>query len=361
MEVMQLRWGSSRHGCDSCGKGAAFTIIELLVVIAIIAVLISILLPVISAARSTAHRCASAANLHALAGVQESYATDFKGSFVNPFDAATPRLYPGVETFMGPVSWATTILPATSQTDSPTGLSLIDPERTSEPFSQTWASFMSHYMEGTDQGQKYLYDPADPLIPIHNAIERSSWIDPSEYLFQTSYLYPPVFWLQSSRYRTEQFVPIGPADSEARWLARNAFADVQLASHKVLLFERFDWSVKQRASVDGDMHDQPPQWNNPAARPQVAFVDGSVSRVRVADLHALGESADPSIRSVYRPSGLFDPSPGYSVAWLLGPLSEPASQDPYETGNAPFDDTIAWRAYLYATRNGVHGMDVQKR
>jgi prepilin-type N-terminal cleavage/methylation domain-containing protein len=352
-----------RPDAPRCGPLAAagFTIIELLVVIAIIAVLVSILLPVISAARSAARRGASAANLASLARVHLTYGADFKNSFVNPFDASTPARYPGLETYSGPVSFATTILPATSQSAAPAGLDLRDAIRSTEPFSHTWGSFMSHYMEGTDQCQKYLFDPSDPLLPIQAADQRGSWVDSSEYLFDTSYWYPPVFWLQASRYRSEQFVPVGPDPAESRWLARNTFADVPVSSHKGLLFERFDWSIKHRSSPDGDTHNDPPQWNNPAARPQVAFVDGSVARVKMADLDALGESTSAAVAATYRPSGQFDPGANYSYPWLLGPLSNPATQTPYETGHDPFDDTTAWRAYFYATRNGVRGMDVQKR
>lgn len=84
--------------------------------------------------------------------------------------------------------------------------------------------------------------------------------------------------------------------------------------------------------------------------------------IRMADLHALGESTDPAITARFRPSGFFDPPADYSYIYLIGPPVGPSDgTDPYETGASPYDGSTAWRAYFYATRDGVRGMDVQKR
>jgi prepilin-type N-terminal cleavage/methylation domain-containing protein/prepilin-type processing-associated H-X9-DG protein len=57
-----------------------FTLVELLVVIGIIAVLIGILLPVISRARSAANQAACMANLRTLGQLLNNYAVEFRGS-----------------------------------------------------------------------------------------------------------------------------------------------------------------------------------------------------------------------------------------------------------------------------------------
>ena len=77
-------------------RRSAFTLVELLVVIGIIAVLISVLLPVLGAARRSADKAKCLASLHQMGDAYKMYASDNRGAW-----PVSVHFWPGVGTING--------------------------------------------------------------------------------------------------------------------------------------------------------------------------------------------------------------------------------------------------------------------
>ncbi|MBY0307837.1 MAG: hypothetical protein K2Q09_03765, partial [Phycisphaerales bacterium] len=130
----------------------------------------------------------------------------------------------------------------------------------------------------------------------------------------------------------------------------NRVAEVTSPTAKVMLFERYDSKKNKRPGAD-----LPPNWNNPIARPNCAFVDGSSSEVDMTELSTLANSSDPLVNAVYKPTNpnwnlptslLRDVPPGYEI------------YDGQENGQ---NGTTAWPAFFWGTRGGIKGRDVPRR
>ena len=91
----RFRWLKGPEPATRHIPSAAFTLIELLVVIAVIAVLASLLLPVLGRAKETARATACANNLRQFSQAAATYSLDNKGSL--PFFLNWLHSYPGSE------------------------------------------------------------------------------------------------------------------------------------------------------------------------------------------------------------------------------------------------------------------------
>jgi hypothetical protein len=137
------------------------------------------------------------------------------------------------------------------------------------------------------------------------------------------------------------------------------FFDARFPADKVLLWERFDFSKRRRTAAQFSVtvnysqvlgtENNFPQWNNFQAEPSVSTVDGSVRRVRIADILERMWDDDESRALTFRPTDDFVPTHNLMSNYSM-------HQDGLEYGNAASGQGL-YPAVFWATRNGMHGRD----
>jgi prepilin-type N-terminal cleavage/methylation domain-containing protein len=318
-----------------------FTLLELLVTISIVALLVSLLLPLVSDARLAGQRAVSLANLHSNTTYMSAYALEHKDDWLNPFTLSRLGTSPGWNSCC--VVFEPVTHPADGHNPYEYGWDYGQEYSASgtETFGYHWLAHMFYADVDTLSHLKTNVAPADrALMEWYRDHAQAAADKGAGWIFPSSYWYPPTFWQDCTRFASERRAR---AENTNNFLIRrNKTTDVLTPSAKVLLFENKDFTAKDQ-----------PMWNTLRAKPQLACTDGSGRSVSMANIihNTVSSGATAADRLLY-PSG----------EWFESSAAGETEMTRFDYGiGFGFDWSQGYGqpAYFWGTRNGVRGRDVR--